>query len=139
MNIAKKLVIGLSLVASTLAFADHHIERTCLKDVQSSLDYVVSSEIVINNETGITSAILASTTYLNLKDCFARIKKEMPTPIQPEVFNDYLEAKKCYEDKKNENVIYLVTEKINPQTGVVAKIDFLNEFSTQAACESNLN
>jgi hypothetical protein len=103
MKILGTLLLTLTILASNVALAYHHIGRTCVAAAtaagQMPLSYIAAEE-VIDEDTGLTSALLVSTTYSELKFCKAGLKGKMNTPVRPLHMNDVSESSKCYKNVK---------------------------------------
>jgi hypothetical protein len=130
------LLITFAIFGSTIAMANHHISRICLTPAEENSQVFISAEQLIDEDTGLTSALLVSTTYTELKYCKAALKGKLNTPAKPRALEDVSVSLKCYKNAASNNAYYLVAETINLDTGLVSKLEVKNEFSALEYCQN---
>ncbi len=131
------LLLTLTIFGSSLAFADHKIQKTCLT-VQNYLgSHYVSAEAVIDEETGLTKVLLVSTMYEGAEDCLNSLDKKFESPelpLTPGISPRVRSA--CYTSVEDNKTVFLVTEKTNSDTGLVFSLEIKNEFDSEQACKN---
>ena len=130
------LLLTFTIFGSSLAFADHKIQKTCLT-VQNYLgSYYVSAEAVIDDETGLTKALLVSTMYEGAEECLNSLDEKFESPEMPSTPGISPRVRSaCYTSVDEKKVVYLVTEKTNSDTGLVFSLEIKNEFDSAEACK----
>ena len=129
------LLVSFAIFGSSIAMANHHISRVCLTPAVENPELFISAEQLIDEDTGLSSALLVSTTYTQLKFCKAALKRKLNSPAQPIVLQDVSVSLKCYKNASSDYVYFLVSESINLDTGLVSKLEIKNEFTNLESCQ----
>lgn len=133
------LLLTASILVPTMAQATQTLNKTCLTSApESNYPFYISVETVIDEETGLTKEIHASTTYDSKIYCMDALKGKLSKPEIQSPREELISQKSCYADLSNQVVFYLVNEKIDPKTGLIVELEVKNEFDSFGACKSNL-
>jgi len=130
------LLITLTIFGSSIAMANHRIYRVCLTPADEKSEVFISTERVIDQNTGLTSALLVSTTYTELKHCKSALKRKLNSPVRPAVLDDVSVSLKCYKIPSSDYPYFLVAESINLDSGLVSKLEIKNEFTSLQFCQN---
>jgi hypothetical protein len=133
------LLVSFAIFGSSIAMANHHISRVCLIPAVENPQVFISTEELIDEDTGLSSALLISTTYSELKYCKAALKGKFNSPAQPDALEHVSVSLKCYKNASSDYVYFLVAETINLDTGLVSKLEIKNEFTVLDACQGWVN
>lgn len=133
------LILAVTIFGSSLAFADHQIQKKCVQILERNDSGYISVEVVINEETGLTKALLASTTFDDVNGCLDSLDKKFEAPEMPTNSHARLRSRSaCYTTVEETRVIYLLNEKVNPETGLVVALEIKNEFDSPESCFANI-
>lgn len=134
----KKLLLAIGMILSFNSFAQSEYIIACVKSPASNEFIAVIAEG--DSNTGLTHALDVFQTFDRPEYCLGAIDGDIELELaytgQPA--SQLASKRNCYQDVEFNDFAILVNEVRDIETGLVVKLEPVNEFDSLAACQSNL-
>lgn len=121
--------------------SEYRTDIACLKNATSGRKEVLLVEQKIIANTGIIESLKVLQTYTDFDSCIESMglgqTQEVSATTRPD--EELLSRNNCFSSTGSaSNTHFLVNEKRDPDTGLIVKLDVLNEFTSLKYCKDNL-